>query len=198
MWAAPICSNNGSKKPGRGAMVIARFGLAVAVMLGSVAFGDRFSAAAAAERNTIRYGIDNARKYRPAAQEIAQREGFFAREGLNVSWSPSGQPLHGRAKPPGSCRQSADASRRHGARHNRHGATAIGTVDQRCHGREQICWRRSHGKQSGVFYCRAPGDPRFCRSEGQDRHNHKSARWNYHLDAKIAVAAWTGERRLFR
>ena len=63
-------------------MTIARFGLAVAVMLGSVAFGDRFSAAAA--ENTIRYGIDNAQNIDRLPQEIAQREGFFAREGLNV------------------------------------------------------------------------------------------------------------------
>ena len=71
-------------------MIVARISFAIAVLLGSGAFGFGFStpAAAAAAENTIRYGIDNPENIDRLPQEIAQREGLFAREGLTVELVP--------------------------------------------------------------------------------------------------------------
>jgi ABC-type nitrate/sulfonate/bicarbonate transport system substrate-binding protein len=69
-------------------MTVARFGFALAVLLSSGAFDGGFSTPAAAADNTIRYGLDNPQNIDRLPQEIAQREGFFAREGLTVELVP--------------------------------------------------------------------------------------------------------------
>jgi ABC-type nitrate/sulfonate/bicarbonate transport system substrate-binding protein len=51
------------------------------------------SASAAEAANTIRYGIDNEQNIDRLPQEIAQHEGFFAREGLNVELVPMRSPF---------------------------------------------------------------------------------------------------------
>jgi ABC-type nitrate/sulfonate/bicarbonate transport system substrate-binding protein len=155
--------------------------------LAAAAFGSIASAAAA---DTIRYGIDDEQNINRLPQVIAQREGFFAREGVEVQIVPLAVSFRA---PPG----ANPITMRE--------AMAKGDIDM---ARQQfpllindvMGGPQSRGglggePQPAVFRGRSRRDHIICGSQGQGARNHQSARRDHGMDAKVTGAAWAHRRR---